>query len=117
MGAPSASPAVSEASFPRLLGLPFVAVMPRSTSPEKVQLIEFYGGRCHFVERAGQIYGEAKRMAEETGGHYMDQFTYPERATDWRGNNNNAEAIFRPPLPQQHPNPTRIALGARPRGP
>ncbi len=24
----------------------------------------------------------------------MDQFTYAERATDWRGNNNIAEIIF-----------------------
>src|SRR5437763_2654040 len=54
--ASSGSTAVSEAYFARLLGLPFVAVMPRSTSPEKVELIEFYGGRCHFVERSGQIY-------------------------------------------------------------
>ncbi|MEU8191480.1 hypothetical protein, partial [Micromonospora carbonacea] len=24
---------------------------------------------------------------EDSGGHFMDQFTYAERATDWRGNN------------------------------
>ena len=44
--ASSGSTAVSEAYFARLLGLPFIAVMPRSTSPEKVAQIEFYGGRC-----------------------------------------------------------------------
>src|SRR4051812_30762205 len=33
MGAPSGPPGASGGSFPRLLGLPFVAVMPRSTSP------------------------------------------------------------------------------------
>src|SRR5882757_5851376 len=55
--ASSGSTAVSEAYFARLLGLPFVAVMPRSTSQEKVDLIEFYGGTCHMVERSGQIYG------------------------------------------------------------
>ena len=43
--ASSGSTAVSEAYFARLLGLPFVAVMPRSTSPEKIVQIEFYGGR------------------------------------------------------------------------
>src|SRR6187549_549508 len=48
--ASSGSTAVSEAYFARLLGLPFVAVMPRSTSPEKIALIEFQGGRCHLVE-------------------------------------------------------------------
>jgi len=106
--ASSGSTAVSEAYFARLLGLPFVAVMPASTSPEKIGLIEFYGGRCHFVERSGQIYGEAKRLAEETGGHYMDQFTYAERATDWRGNNNIAESIFGQLALEQHPIPTWI---------
>ena len=33
-------------------------------------------------------------MADTCGGHYMDQFTYAERATDWRGNNNIAESMF-----------------------
>lgn len=110
--ASSGSTAVSEAYFARLLGLPFVAVMPASTSKEKVELIEFHGGRCHFVERSGQIYGEAKRLAEETGGHYMDQFTYAERATDWRGNNNIAESIFEQLALEQHPVPTWIVVGA-----
>jgi cysteine synthase len=110
--ASSGSTAVSEAYFARLLGLPFVAVMPRSTSPEKVELIEFYGGSCHFVERSGQIYGEAKRLAEETGGHYMDQFTYAERATDWRGNNNIAESIFDQLRLEQYPVPSWIVVGA-----
>jgi len=45
--------AVIEAYFARLIGLPFVAVMPASTSAEKIALIEFYGGRCHLVEDAG----------------------------------------------------------------
>src|ERR1041384_4933326 len=40
--ASSGSTAVSEAYFARMLGLPFVAVMPRSTSPEKIALIEFH---------------------------------------------------------------------------
>ena len=40
------------------------------------------------------LYGEAAALAERTGGHYMDQFTFAERATDWRGNNNIAESIF-----------------------
>jgi len=110
--ASSGSTAVSEAYFARMLGLPFVAVMPATTSPEKVGLIEFYGGRCHFVERSGQIYGEAKRLSEESGGHYMDQFTYAERATDWRGNNNIAESIFGQLALEHHPIPAWIVVGA-----
>ena len=78
--ASSGSTAVSEAYFARMLGLPFVAVMPRSTSPEKVALIEFRGGTCHFVDRAADMYGEARRLAAECGGHYLDQFTLAERA-------------------------------------
>jgi len=40
----SGSPAISEAYFARLLGLPFIAVMPACTAPRKIQQIEFYGG-------------------------------------------------------------------------
>ncbi|MEO6952506.1 MAG: PLP-dependent cysteine synthase family protein [Polyangia bacterium] len=90
----SGSTAVSEAYFARLLGLPFIAVMPRSTSPEKLAAIEFQGGRCHLVDSAADIGDASRELAIELGGHYMDQFTFAERATDWRGNNNIAESIF-----------------------
>ena len=53
--ASSGSTAVSEAYFARLLGLEFIAVMPKSTSPEKITAIEFYGGRCHFVDSSGEM--------------------------------------------------------------
>jgi cysteine synthase A len=92
--ASSGSTAVSEAYFARLLGLPFVAVMPATTSREKIELIELYGGRCRLVDDPATVYEEARRIAAETGGHYLDQFTYAERATDWRGNNNIAESVF-----------------------
>jgi cysteine synthase A len=110
--ASSGSTAVSEAYFARLLGLPFVAVMPRATSPEKVAAIEFYGGRCHFVERAVQIYEAAAQLAASCGGHYMDQFTYAERATDWRGNNNIAESVFAQMLREPYPEPRAIVCAA-----
>ena len=48
--ASSGSTAVSEAYFAWFLGLPFVAVMPASTSPEKIALIEAHGGSCHLVD-------------------------------------------------------------------
>lgn len=83
--ASSGSTAVSEAYFARLLGLPFFAVMTKSTSQEKVDAVHFYGGQCHFVEKADEVYSAARALAHETNGHYMDQFTYAERATDWRG--------------------------------
>jgi cysteine synthase len=110
--ASSGSTAVSEAYFARLLGLPFVAVMPKSTSPEKIALIEFYGGRCHFVESAGAVYEAAQHIAQESGGHYMDQFTYAERATDWRGNNNIAQSMFEQMARERHAVPSWVVVGA-----
>ncbi|SNS86148.1 cysteine synthase A [Streptosporangium subroseum] len=110
--ASSGSTAVSEAYFARLVDLPFIAVMPASTSPEKISLIEFYGGKCHLVDDPGTIYEESRRLAAETGGHFMDQFTYAERATDWRGNNNIAESIFSQMEMEPHPEPTWIVVGA-----
>ncbi|QNN51265.1 PLP-dependent cysteine synthase family protein [Nocardioides mesophilus] len=110
--ASSGSTAVSEAYFARLLGLPFVAVMPASTSTEKIGLIEFYGGRCQLVEDPATMYDEARRLAQECGGHYLDQFTYAERATDWRGNNNIAESIFEQLSLERHPVPSWVVVGA-----
>ncbi|MFD3592794.1 PLP-dependent cysteine synthase family protein [Nocardia sp. NPDC058640] len=110
--ASSGSTAVSEAYFAKLLGLDFVAVMPASTSPQKVALIEAQGGRCHFVDRPPDMYTEAKRLAAESGGHFMDQFTHAERATDWRGNNNIAESIFDQLALENHPIPEWIVVGA-----
>jgi cysteine synthase A len=110
--ASSGSTAVSEAYFAALLGLPFIAVMPSSTSATKIALIESQGGRCHFVAEASQVYAEAERLAEETGGHYLDQFTNAERATDWRGNNNIAESIFVQMCEEAHPIPEWIVVGA-----
>ena len=110
--ASSGSTAISEAYFARLLGLPFVAVMTRSTSPEKVAQIAFYGGRCHFVDSAAEVYEAARQLAHACGGHYMDQFTYAERATDWRGNNNIAESMFNQMARERHAVPRWIVVGA-----
>ena len=110
--ASSGSTAVSEAYFAALLGLPFIAVMPATTSASKIALIERQGGRCHFVAESSQMYAEAERLAEETGGHYLDQFTNAERATDWRGNNNIAESIYVQMGQEAHPIPEWIVVGA-----
>jgi cysteine synthase len=110
--ASSGSTAVSEAYFAALLGLPFVAVMPASTSASKIALIESQGGRCHFVTDSSQVYAEAERVAKDTGGHYLDQFTNAERATDWRGNNNIAESIYEQMRDERHPIPEWIVVGA-----
>jgi cysteine synthase len=110
--ASSGSTAVSEAYFARLLGLPFVAVMPTGTSAAKVQQIEFYGGRCHFVDDPTDVYRVAAELAASCGGHYIDQFTNAALATDWRGNNNIAEAIFEQMRQEPYPVPRWIVVGA-----
>ena len=110
--ASSGSTAVSEAYFAHLLGLPFIAVIPRGTSPEKVAAIEFHGGRCHWVESACGLDAAAQALACQTGGHFMDQFTYAERATDWRANNNIAESIFRQMEQEPHPVPAWVVCSA-----
>ncbi|UVJ43004.1 PLP-dependent cysteine synthase family protein [Pseudomonas sp. LS1212] len=104
--ASSGSTAISEAYFARLLGLPFIAVMPATTSQEKIAQIAFYGGQSHLVDDPTQIYAESERLARESGGHFMDQFTYAERATDWRANNNIAESIFSQLCYERHTEPT-----------
>jgi cysteine synthase A len=110
--ASSGSTAISEAYFARLLGLPFIAVMPRGTSPQKIAAIEFQGGRCHLVDDPTALYAESERLARELGGHYMDQFTQAERATDWRANNNIAESIFAQMCAETHPCPTWVVASA-----
>jgi cysteine synthase len=110
--ASSGSTAVSEAYFARFLGLPFIAVMPASTSPEKIALIEAEGGMCHLVGDPTTIVDEARRLAAEREGNFLDQFTYAERAMDWRGNNNIAESIFEQMTLERHPVPAWVVVGA-----
>lgn len=107
----SGSTAISEAYFAGLLGLRFIAVMPRSTSREKIAAITFHGGEPYLVDQF-DVSSEAKRLACEIGGHFMDQFTYAERATDWRGNNNIAESLFAQLALEERPIPDWIVCGA-----
>jgi cysteine synthase A len=110
--ASSGSTAVSEAYFARMLGLRFIAVVPATTAAPKLDAIRFYGGEIHPVDDPRAVYDVAHRLAAETGGHYLDQFTYAERATDWRGNNNIAESIFAQMAEEEHPVPAWIVCGA-----
>jgi cysteine synthase A len=58
------------------------------------------------------MYDVARSLAIELGGHYMDQFTFAERATDWRANNNIAESIFTQMAREPCPVPDWIICGA-----
>lgn len=110
--ASSGSTAVSEAYFARMLGLRFIAVVPATTAAPKLDAIRFHGGEIHAVDNPRTVYEVAHRLAEQTGGHYLDQFTYAERATDWRGNNNIAESIFAQMADEEAPVPRWIVCGA-----
>ncbi len=110
--ASSGSTAVSEAYFAQMIGVPFIAVMPHSTARSKILQIEHYGGRCHFVDKASQVRSESASLAASIDGYFMDQFTYAERATDWRGNNNIAESIFTQMKREPHPIPCAVVMSA-----
>ncbi|QQE13890.1 PLP-dependent cysteine synthase family protein [Planctomycetota bacterium] len=109
--ASSGNTAISEAYFAQLLGLPFIAVIPKNTAQEKIKKIEFYGGKTHKVP-PHNIYEEAAKLALELDGHYMDQFTFAERATDWRGSNNIAERLFEQMQLEPNPNLDWVVMSA-----
>jgi cysteine synthase A len=110
--ASSGSTAVSEAYFAKLIGVPFIAVMPKSTSAQKITQIERFGGRCHFVDSATQMHDAAVLLAQQSNGYFMDQFMHAERATDWRGNNNIAESIFKQMSNEPHAIPHTMVMSA-----
>ncbi|MFI6518952.1 PLP-dependent cysteine synthase family protein [Spirillospora sp. NPDC050679] len=77
--------AVAQAYMARLLELPYTAVMPGEPDPARSAPVEELGGECRFVTPPLGIYERAARLAADTGGCYLDQFTWAERSLDWRG--------------------------------
>jgi hypothetical protein len=67
-----------------------------------------YNGQCHLIDNASLVYSEAQSLAKKHDGYYMDQFTFAERATDWRGNNNIAESLFSQMEQEQKPIPAWV---------
>jgi cysteine synthase A len=109
--ASSGSTAIAEAWFARLLGLPFVAVMPACTAPRKIREVESLGGRCDLVGSPEEAQMRASWHALR-GACHLDQFALAERATDWRGNNNIAESILGQLAREPHRDPAWIVCGA-----
>ena len=109
--ASSGSTAISEAWFARLLGLPFIAVMPACTAPAKIRDVRALGGECDLVADPTQVHATAAAHAVR-GACHLDQFGLAERATDWRGNNNIAESIIGQLAHEAHSNPAWIVCGA-----
>lgn len=85
--------AVAGAYFSRLLGLPFVTVLPAKTSPAKRARIERFGGRCYPFDPPLAVYDEARRLATELDGHYLDHFQAAAHAEDWRGEDNFSASL------------------------
>ncbi|MBP3983470.1 pyridoxal-phosphate dependent enzyme [Pseudoxanthomonas helianthi] len=108
--ASSGSTAISEAWFARLLGLPFIAVMPSCTAPQKIRDVQALGGQCDLVEDPAQVHARAAAHAAN-GACHLDQFGLAERATDWRGNNNIAESILGQLRREPRPEPSWIVCG------
>jgi cysteine synthase A len=108
--ASSGSTAISEAWFARLLGLPFIAVMPACTAPGKIRDLQALGGQCDLVADPAQVHARAAWHADR-GACHLDQFGLAERATDWRGNNNIAESILTQMESEQDPEPAWIVCG------
>ena len=92
--ASSGSTAISEAWFARRLGLPFTAVMPRSTAQVKQRALAAIGGQCELVDPDVDPAARARELAAATGACYLDQFGLAGIATDWRGNNNIAHSLL-----------------------
>ena len=109
--ASSGSTAISEAWFARMLGLPFVAVMPACTAPRKIAEVEAAGGTCDLVDDPATVHARAAWHAAN-GACHLDQFGLADQATDWRGNNNIAESILRQMEREPTPEPAWIVCGA-----
>lgn len=110
--ASSGSTAISEAWFARRIGLPFHAVMPRSTGQAKQEAVRALGGRCTLVESGVDLDFAARTYAQDLQAVYLDQFGLAATATDWRGSHNIAAEILRQHADIGVDDPAWIVCGA-----
>jgi cysteine synthase A len=110
--ATSGNAAVAGAHFAALLDLPFVAVLPRKTSEDKLARIRDQGGSFHFVDRPPRIYEEARDLAAERGGAYIDHFALAEQAMDWRTQSGPPGVLFDVLRGRPRPVPDWVVVGA-----
>lgn len=108
----SGSTAVAEAYFARLLGIDYVAVIPESTSPDKIEAIREWGGRCHLVP-SGESLDEAVRelLSSSPGATYLDQFANASRVTDWSSTASLPGSILRQLRLEASPVPFASVMG------
>ncbi|MEU8311488.1 MULTISPECIES: pyridoxal-phosphate dependent enzyme [unclassified Micromonospora] len=70
--ATSGNMAVAEAYFARVLGLPFTAVVPAKSSPDRIDRISEQGGATYRVDPPLAVYENAERLAGKWNGYYLD---------------------------------------------
>ncbi|GIH93285.1 pyridoxal-phosphate dependent enzyme [Planobispora siamensis] len=95
--------AAAQAYCAGLLGLPYTAVMPRRSSGAEVERL---GGSCVHIHPPLAVYGEAAKLAGETGAHYMDYYAAA-ADVDWHG-----DSLVEELLGQADRCPAWIAVGA-----
>lgn len=103
--------AVAAAYFSRLLDLPYIAVVPERTSPERVAEIEAHGGKVVRHAPPLAVYDEARRIAAESAGHYLDHFTGTDLALAQEAES-VATDLFANLAETPHPVPDWIVVGA-----
>ncbi|MFJ2745086.1 PLP-dependent cysteine synthase family protein [Streptomyces sp. NPDC087440] len=113
VAATSGAVAVAGAHFARLLGLDFTAVVPAGTPADVLARVEGEGGGWQVAEQPpAAVQEEARAVAEQLGGHFLDHFTDAERATAGWGEPTVADEIFGQLRREQHPIPEWIVTGA-----
>ncbi|MFI6950941.1 PLP-dependent cysteine synthase family protein [Streptomyces sp. NPDC050422] len=113
IAATSGPVAIAGAHFASLLSLDFTAVVPARTPPEVLARISGEGGRWQIAEQPpAAAQEEARALAEQFGGHFLDHFTDAERAMAVCGEPTVADEIFVQLSREQHPIPQWIVTGA-----
>ncbi|QTZ94670.1 PLP-dependent cysteine synthase family protein [Streptomyces auratus] len=113
IAATSGAVAVAGAHFAGLLGLVFTAVVPAKTSADVLARIEGEGGRWQVGEQPpAAVQEEARALAEQLGGHFLDHFSDAERAVAGCGAPTIADEIFDQMSGEPHPIPEWIVTGA-----
>ncbi|KAE9546924.1 hypothetical protein FO519_009864 [Halicephalobus sp. NKZ332] len=85
--ASSGNTAICESYMTKLIGVPFVAVVPDYTEDTKVNHIKEYGGKVLKADIAAR-FGKAALEAEKNHGFYMNQFANAHRAEEFHESGN-----------------------------
>lgn len=80
--ASSGSTSIAMALASAQLGLRFIAVMPATVSPERIQMIRGFGGETRLIQEGGifEAIRETERLAGELDGFLPRQFSNPDNA-------------------------------------